>query len=171
MVLRTATIALLALAILTVGMTSASAYSYSTYQQPGNNLISVFGVADLREHNAGFGAAYDKVNSTNNTLADFTYTHLPGEQTLQLAQLYGVHLDGYPVYFGFAVGYAKAKSDDPNAYEGVVTGLQAVLLQGQTHKGLSFDLRMATMTNGLSPIKWFTNPDTLWLGAGVSYGW
>jgi hypothetical protein len=36
--------------------------------------------------------------------------------------------------------------------------------------GLSLDLRLASMSHNINPLRWVTNPDMLFVGAGVSYG-
>lgn len=149
-----------------VAASAASAYNPYKYSSGnGSGTLAVFVAEDQKASKSGFGVSY---TTKDNGLSDITYLDLSSYRMLQVAKLTNKNLSGYPVHYGFTFGYSSPKSGE-SAYRGITSGLQAVLASSTNKKGISIDLRVCSMSHDINPIKWVSDPDILWGGAGISY--
>ena len=157
--------ALIIVMLVTLAVSVASAdYQYGNKSE---TRLSVFMVKDTQSDESGFGAALSKLDEK---LTDISYMDF-GEFTLtELTQLEPKEFGPYGVYFGFAVAYAKP--DDGTVLDvpdGFVSGLALILGKVDLSYGLTLDLRASSLSKDFDPIAWFSDPDILILGAGLSH--
>lgn len=154
-------------------MAISSAASAGLLRRNGDTSLSVFGAWDKVSEKPGLGVSLMKNDRGLTTLTAAAFSHSILLQSSQLRPLVGGVL---PIYAGMTVGYSFATNDGsvqmPGEMEvanGFMTGLEVVFAKTQPSAGLSFDLRASSMTKSVNPIKWISDPDVLWFGAGLSY--
>ena len=154
--------------ILIVIVLAASAVSAAWPQDNSSETrLSVFMVTDRESRESGYGAALSRLDRE---MSDLSYMDF-GEFTLaQFAKLAPKQLGPYTAYFGFAVGFAKPDDASiPGMPDGWLTGLGLTLGKVDLSYGLSLDLRASSLSKDFDPIAWFSDPDLLTLGAGLSF--
>jgi len=128
--------------------------------------LSVFAAMDTKSDESGYGAAlsiYDR------GLTDLSYVDLGDFRVAQFAKLSPKQIGMYSAYFGFALAHADPKVEGLDAPDGMLSGLSLIMAETDLAFGLSVELRATSLSKDFDPIAWFTDPDVLWLGAGVSY--
>lgn len=142
-------------------------YAYSNYSSQKSSTVSVFAATDTKSNDSGYGASLTLKSDPTATL---TYVHFENFDVFQVSKSKPTQLAGYPVNVGVVLGYANNRSSDllidrPN---GLLSGLEASVNLGKPQGGFSVDLKASSLTESVNPIKWVTNPDLLWVGAGIT---
>jgi hypothetical protein len=130
--------------------------------------LSVFAATDRQSGESGFGAS---LMQNQRQPVDFSYVSLNSYRLYQISKLAPKRIGGFTLNFGFSAAYA-VPVDDLQPYgtpENLYTGLTAVLAKTETSFGVAIDVRATSLAKDVNPIAWFSNPDILWLGAGLSY--
>lgn len=141
--------------------------SFGLNNQKGMTL-SVFAAVDRESHDSGFGVS---LSQRQNGLSDMTYVDLDSFRLYQFSKLTPKQVGGYSVNFGFTLAYADPKDPNPSpdTPSNFMSGISVVLAKSEMSSGLSLDLRGSSLSKDFDPIAWFSNPDVLWIGAGLSY--
>jgi len=129
--------------------------------------ITVFAATDKKSDQSGIGVALSKYGRG---ITDLSFTDFGEFRLAQFSKLNPRQIGLYVAYIGFAVAYADPEDDTTaDVPDGMLYGLQLVLGKIDLSYNLSVDLRMSSLTEDFDPIGWFTQPDLLSLGAGLSY--
>ena len=149
-------------------------YAYSNYSSQKNSTVSVFAATDTKSNDSGYGVS---LTLKSDPTAALTYVHFENFDVFQVSKSKPTQLAGYPVNVGVVLGYANSRvKEDFTPYgpyierpDGLLSGLEASVSLGKPQGGFSVDLKASSLTESVNPIKWLTNPDLLWLGAGVTF--
>ncbi|MHB1000302.1 MAG: hypothetical protein ACYC27_13760 [Armatimonadota bacterium] len=128
--------------------------------------LSVFAAIDTKSDDTGYGISF---SMRDENVTDISYVHFDSVDLFQTARLTERQLFGFPAYIGISAAYANDRSDDTDAPNGLMTGLQVILNLAKPTSGISVDIRASSLSESINPIKWITDPDVLWAGAGISY--
>lgn len=156
----------LALLMLASALMTADAARFS---RSGENGLSVYGAYDKVSEKTGFGLALTKRDRVG--LTDLSGVAFDNSIMVQTSQLRPIMLGPLPIYVGMTAAYAFDRNKDETADtpSGFMSGVQVVLAKAQAAPGLSLDLRASSLSEGFNPVKWISDPDALWFGAGASY--
>ena len=157
-----ALIAILAIAALVAASPADAAWGTRTKSMS----LSVFAAIDKKSDESGYGIAITKYGRE---VADLSLLDLGDFRLAQFSKLAPKQIGPWALNFGFAIAYADPKEGVVGAPEKLLTGLSVILAKSEIALGLSFDLRASSLSKDFDPIAWFTDPDILWLGAGLSY--
>ena len=149
----------------------------SAQSSSSGKVSTSFSVMYLRDTETGSDGIGLSLTIQKHNLADITFAGFFDYFMMQASMLAPRQIGALTAYWGFSVGYAQPMTGgaaDPFSYwrdvpEGIMTGIQVKLAHTNIGRGFSLDLRASSMAEGLSPTKWLTDPDSLWLGAGLSY--
>jgi hypothetical protein len=164
----------LVVAILVVAATASSANA-GLLKQSGDTTLSVYGAYEKVTQEPGVGLAISK--HTQGGLTDISGAAFNHSIILQTGQLRPITSGAIPIYVGMTAAYSFANTSaqagtlpavNP-APTGFMSGVQLVLAKVQPSSGLALDLRISSLSKGVNPVKWITNPDALCVGAGMSY--
>ncbi len=148
---------------------AASAANAALFRRSGDTSLSVYGAYDKVSEKPGFGLSLSKRDPVGITdLSGVVFDH---SIMLQTSQLRPITLGLLPIYVGMTGAYSFEKngSEVSGIPTGFMSGLQVVFAKAQPSAGLSLDLRASSLSQGFNPIKWVSDPDVLWFGAGFSY--
>jgi hypothetical protein len=157
-----ALIAILAVAALVAASPANAAWGTRTK----NISLSAFAVTETKSDQSGYGIALTKYGRE---VADLAFVDLGDFRMAQFSKLAPKQVGPWALNFGFAIAYADPKEGVVGAPDKLLTGLSVILAKSEIALGLSFDLRASSLSKDFDPIAWFTDPDVLWLGAGLSY--
>jgi hypothetical protein len=166
----------LVVAILVVAAIASSANA-GLLKQSGDTTLSVYGAYEKVTQEPGVWLAISK--HTQGGLADISGAAFNHSIILQTSQLRPITSGSLPIYVGMTAAYSFANNNTSvqdgtlpaanPAPTGFMSGVQLVLAKVQPSSGLALDLRISSLSKGVNPIKWITNPDALCVGAGMSY--
>lgn len=128
--------------------------------------LTVFAVKDMKSEDGGFGAALTKYDMG---VTDISFADLDSFKVGTFSKLSPKQFGLFPVYLGFALGYASADDTALDAPDGMLSGLALIAYRSNLAAGLSLELRATSLSEEFDPIAWFSNPDILMVGAGLSY--
>lgn len=143
---------------------SAQAWGNYSWNQKTTNL-SVFAAVDTKSDKSGLGVS---LAMQDQGITEISYLHFDDNSIVQASKMTSKQLGGYPVLMGVSAAYSSPKVGSTTP-KGLMTGLEVVMNVGKSAKGLSIDLRASSLSKGVNPIKWITDADVLWAGAGMSY--
>lgn len=159
-------ILVLIFAVITL-MVASAAQATRISRDSSNTQLSVFAATDTRSDESGFGISMSRPGARDTK--DLTFVNFNSYRMFQVTTLVPKEIAGYSTLYGLTMGYSERKSGD-TAIDGVTTGLMVVLAKSNVGRGMSIDIRACTMTKDVNPLKWFTDPDIFWAGAGLSFG-
>lgn len=142
-----------------------SSVACAQWGRQNNTSVSVFAAMDKKSDNSGYGASYTKHGYQT---TDLSYVDFGDFRMAQFSQLTPRQVGPFAANFGFTVGYADRKPDALEGPDGMVSGISLVLAQTQLTQKVSLDIRASSLTKNFNPVDWFTDPDVLWAGAGLS---
>ncbi len=133
-----------------------------------NMSLSVFMAVDKQSDESGYGVSLTQ-NGTQPI--ELSYVSLDTFRLYQFSQTTPKQFSGFKVNFGFAAAYADPIENVPDegTPENLYTGLTLSLARTEMAYGLALDVRATSLSKDFDPIAWFSDPDILWLGAGLSY--
>ncbi len=159
-------ICILLLASLAVGLTVSEVSAQWRTGEVKDTSITVFAATDKKSDESGIGVALSKYDRG---ITDLSFTDFGEFRLAQFSKLNPGHIGPYAAYIGFAVAYADPDEGAVDVPDDMFYGLQLVLGKIDLSYDLSLDLRMSSLTEDFDPMGWFTDPDLLSLGAGLSY--
>ena len=160
-------ISVLVLASLAVSLTASGVSADWRTGRAKDTSITVFAATDKKSDESGIGVALSKYDRG---VTDLSFTDFGEFRLAQFSKLNPRQIGPYVAYLGFAVAYADPDDDTTaDVPDDMLYGLQLVLGKIDLSYDLSLDLRMSSLTEDFDPIGWFTQPDLLSLGAGLSY--
>lgn len=164
---RTLLLSIAITAIFAVSQVSAQ-YAYSNDYGQKSSTVSVFAATDLKSDDSGYGLSLTLKNDPNSTL---TYVHFDNFDVLQVSKSQPSKLAGFPINVGIVLGYANSRVDDLeiDRPDGLLTGLEASMSLGKPQSNFSVDIKASSLTESVNPIKWITDTDLLWVGAGITF--
>ena len=153
----------------------ASAANAGLLKRSGDTTLSIYGAYEKVSRETGFGLALSK--HAQDGIADISGFAFNHSIILQSSQLRPITSGALPIYIGMTAAYSFANPsgqagtlpDLNRTPEGFMSGIQVVLAKTQPSAGLALDLRVSSLSKGVNPVKWITNPDALCVGAGLSY--
>lgn len=141
---------------------------YGSTANSSESSISVFAVTDTQNAGGGFGASL--TTNKGSQITDLSYVSAGSYKLVQTGAMSPNFLGGsLPIAGGVAVAYVNPSSGNANFSSGFLTGFEVGLGTIKTDGGLSFTVKASALSTNLNPYVWITNPNILWLGAGVSY--
>lgn len=141
-------------------------YAYSNYGETKQGTVTLFAATDTKSSDSGYGLSLTLKDDPTSAV---TYVHLDSFDIYQVTKSKPTQLAGYPVNMGISLGYANRRNNAADVPNGLLTGLDVSVSLGKPKSNFSVDLRASSLARNVNPIKWVTNPDVLWLGAGVTF--
>lgn len=168
--LRTLLLSLALTAIFAASQVSAQ-YVYSNNNTQKNSTASLFVATDTKSDESGYGVS---LTMKNDPTAALTYVHFEHFDVFQVSKSKSSQIGGYPVNIGLLIGYANNRVsnnilDTTSRPDGLLSGMEASVSLGKPSSSYSIELRASSLTENVDPIKWFSDPDLLWVGAGISF--
>ena len=136
------------------------------YGEKKSTSLSAFVTSERKSGATGFGAAWTQ---RGRETADLSFADLGDFRLYQFSKLAPKQVGPYSVDFGFTIAYADPKEDLLDTPKDVLTGISVIYAKTELMMGMSLDLRVSSLSSEFNPLAWFTDPDVLWLGAGLSY--
>ena len=127
--------------------------------------VSAFGVADIETSSGGWGVS---LITSRPEITDISYVSTGSYRLIQAAGLSNA-LGVLPVSVGLAIGYVDPTADNPPFSRGFVSGLEVGMGIVKSSSGVSITLKATSLSTEFNPIKWVSDPDMLWIGAGLSF--
>ena len=123
---------------------------------------------DKQSDKSGYGIS---LTQNSREPVDLSYVSLDTFRLYQFSQTSPKQFGAYKVNFGFAVAYADPVDEmpAPDTPDNMYTGITAILGRTEMAYGIALDIRATSLSKDFDPIAWFSDPDILWLGAGLSY--
>ena len=165
---------ILVLAILVVAAIAPAANAGQP-KRSGDTTLSVYGAYEKVSQEPGYGLALS--THAQGRITDISGVVFNHSIILQSSQLRPITSGALPIYIGMTAAYSFANASGqagtlPGLNQpptGFMSGLEVVLAKTQPSAGLSLDLRVSSLSKGVNPVKWISDPDALCVGAGISY--
>ncbi|WP_319586067.1 hypothetical protein [uncultured Desulfobulbus sp.] len=180
--IRTILLSVTLTAVLAASQVSAQ-YNYTNSSSSDKkSTANIFLASDTKTNESGYGVS---LTLKDDPTAAMTYVHFENFDVFQVSKSQSTHLGGFPVNVGVVLGYANnrvdntpvlgiegikplAAGDSADRPNGLLTGMEASVSLGKPTGGFSIDLRASSMSKNANPIKWISDPDLLWVGAGIT---
>jgi hypothetical protein len=126
--------------------------------------VSAFGVADIKTSSGGWGVS---LTASGQGITDISYISTGSYRLIQTSGLSSA-LGILPISVGIAAGYVDP-TEDTTFSRGFVSGLEVGMGIIKSSTGPSITIKATSLSTEFNPIKWVTDPDMLWIGAGLSF--